>query len=455
MNLIPLSQIITADDRQRKSFPEADSNSLRDSILTFGLLHPPVVRRIGLNQYLLIAGERRFRAISEIAEIETSFQYDGKAVPPGRIPVTLLGDLDELALREAELHENIIRLDLTWQERSRAIADLANLRKAQAEADPENHAPVTLASIASEIAGKPVAGSQTTAVSEALIVAKHLDDPDVAKASSVQEAFKVLRKKQDQLHRAKLSAEFLAAPSTHFLRNGSAFSFLPELGDGKFKVILTDPPYGVGADTFGEQGQGHNYKDDAEYAELCAKLIAKEGFRVAQPDAHCYMFLDIGNFPKFSVLFALAGWEVWPTPLIWSKLGGILPRAEVGPRKTYEAILFAWKGKLPVARVADDVLTHRLIMRNKLHGAQKPVSLYIDLLSRSCRPGDEVLDPFAGSGTIFPAANKLQLRATGCERDTDYYHMGMSRMHDTEAEEEDLTPTEEASLGVIMAKLGG
>ena len=33
-----------------------------------------------------------------------------------------------------------------------------------------------------------------------------------------------------------------------------------------------------------------------------------------------------------------------------------------------------------------------------LHGAQKPVVVYQNLLQRSVRAGDKVLDPFAGTG---------------------------------------------------------
>jgi DNA modification methylase len=42
-----------------------------------------------------------------------------------------------------------------------------------------------------------------------------------------------------------------------------------------------------------------------------------------------------------------------------------------------------------------------------------------------------VLDPFAGSGTIFPAANRAQVTAWGVEREESYYHLALSRMAET------------------------
>jgi site-specific DNA-methyltransferase (adenine-specific) len=64
------------------------------------------------------------------------------------------------------------------------------------------------------------------------------------------------------------------------------------------------------------------------------------------------------------------------------------------------------------------------------HGAQKPVELFRNLLARSCRPGDTVLDPFAGSGTIFPAAHDLKVLATGIEMEPQYYGMCVKRIEE-------------------------
>ncbi len=79
-------------------------------------------------------------------------------------------------------------------------------------------------------------------------------------------------------------------------------------------------------------------------------------------------------------------------------------------------ILYAIKGERYAKRLAPDVITAHSDP-NLNHPAQKPVKLLVDLLSRSCGAGDLVLDPFAGSGSIFPAAHELKVRATGIEVD--------------------------------------
>jgi DNA modification methylase len=41
-----------------------------------------------------------------------------------------------------------------------------------------------------------------------------------------------------------------------------------------------------------------------------------------------------------------------------------------------------------------------------------------------------VLDPFAGSGTIFPAAHELKCIATGIEMEPQYYGMCVKRIEE-------------------------
>ena len=80
-------------------------------------------------------------------------------------------------------------------------------------------------------------------------------------------------------------------------------------------------------------------------------------------------------------------------------------------------------------------------VRKPLHGAQKPVALYQDLLSRSANPGDRVLDPFGGTGPILVAANRLGLVATYIEQNENSFNIAQTRKETKEiddgAEEQD------------------
>jgi len=124
-------------------------------------------------------------------------------------------------------------------------------------------------------------------------------------------------------------------------------------------------------------------------------------------------------------MFISFGWWVFRTPLIWYKKAGMrAPWPQHGPQRKFETILYAVKGKRPVNLVTGDVLDYAPDS-NLGHAAQKPTALFEDLLRRSVKPGDSVLDPFCGSGPVFPAAHALKCRATGIELDTASYGIGV------------------------------
>lgn len=427
MRIISLDELLIPENRQRKHFAEKPLADLRESILSKGLLHPPVVQKTP-EGYVLVAGERRTRAICALADLGLPFACDGRVIQPGYIPVILLSDLSPIEVREAELEENIIREPLTWQEQANAIAELHALRAEQAAARGEVQ---TATATATEIkgTGETAVGSEITRVTESVILARHLDDPDIASAKTAKDALKILRKKMEAEHREKLAKEFSKKSSPHTLHLGDSLQILPTLPSEEFDIILTDPPYGVGADDFGTMSAArHQYEDSLEYATTCYKVLAREGFRITKTQAVLYVFLDIRRFTSIAVEFSLAGWDVWSTPLIWSKRNGMLPKPDFGPRRTYEAILMATKGSPRFFKVgAPDVL--EFPQESSIsHGAQKPVPLLVELLSRSTMPGAKVLDPFAGSGSIFPAATTAKCIATGIEINQEYYNIAISRL---------------------------
>lgn len=55
--------------------------------------------------------------------------------------------------------------------------------------------------------------------------------------------------------------------------------------------------------------------------------------------------------------------------------------------------------------------------KKRLHNCQKPIQMITDMVTTSCRRGDIVLDPFAGSGTTGVGAMRTGRRAVLIERD--------------------------------------
>jgi DNA modification methylase len=421
--IIELCDIIISENRQRKDFPAKELADLKASILSKGLLHAPIVQNDGQT---LVAGERRYRAITELIIDDKRFYHDGIMMPENCLPVTLLGDLDPLDIREAELEENTVRTDLTWQERAKAVAELHALRTDQAAEVAGVH---TTGDTIKEVAGQ-TQGTPAMVVRDSLLLADHLDIPEVAKAKTQKDAIKVLRKIKETEHRADLASKFDMNKTKHTLQQGNMVELMPKLPDGYFDVIVTDPPYGMGADQFGDMAStGHNYEDTWDNAKKLYEVLAVEGFRCTKPQAHLYAFCEFSRFTEVSNILFLAGWAVWTRPIIWSKGNGMLSRPDHGPRYTYECIIFANKGDKRTVKVSSDVIT---ISPDSaiLHGAQKPVALYVDLIERSCLAGDKILDPFGGSGTVLSAASTTRTVATMFELEKQNFDIAVARLDD-------------------------
>lgn len=428
MIFINPQDVIIPETRFRREFSERKLLELRESILRIGLIQLPTVEKQG-DKYTLRSGERRLRVLSGLAREGIEFHACGTPIPRDMVPAAEWNELNDLQRLEIEVEENVVRVDFTWQERDKAIVALHELRKRQ---NPGQ----TVSATASEIVGKPAAGDQISEVSNALIVAKHLENPEVAKAKSQKDALKVIRRIADAKHREKIAANYNVSATPHRLIKGEARDILSSIPDGSFDVIITDPPYGVGADNFGSMAAtGHDYEDSYRYWKELVSWLPDETARVAKERAHAYIFCDPRRFDELCALMVLANWTVFPTPLIWDKGNGMLPFPDHGPRRTYESILYAWRGDRKVLLQGKADVIPVTAVRFLLHGAQKPVALYQDLLSRSARPGDTVLDCFGGTGPVLVAGNRLHLACTYIERDDAAYNIALTRIHTVEIDD--------------------
>ncbi|MGI0134443.1 MAG: DNA methyltransferase, partial [Candidatus Micrarchaeaceae archaeon] len=118
------------------------------------------------------------------------------------------------------------------------------------------------------------------------------------------------------------------------------------------------------------------------------------------------------------------------TPLVWhNPTSNRVPWINSGPQRKYQLILYAVKGGRNVTKIYPDLVTIPSDA-NPGHHAAKPVALYQDLLRRSVAPGDRVLDPFCGSGPIFPAAQEEKVLATGVELMPEAYAIAAKRLEE-------------------------
>ena len=106
---IPVGELDPNPDQPRRTFSAESISQLADSIREQGILQPLLVAPSGGGRYMIIAGERRFRA-GRLAGLET-------------LPC-IVKDIDVIRQREIALIENLQREDLNPIEAARGIKAL-------------------------------------------------------------------------------------------------------------------------------------------------------------------------------------------------------------------------------------------------------------------------------------------------------------------------------------------
>lgn len=437
MRTLPAHSIYIDPDRQRKENKTSkDVADLKKSILTKGLLHPPVItvenneETQGIS-YSLLAGERRLIAIKELHEDGLEFYYDGEKVPHNETPYTRVAELTLEMLEEAELEENVLRAALTWQEEAAAKLRIHELRKLQ---NPSQ----SLLDTAKEIAAVENRDPEQASASDlarSKLVLEHMSIPDVASAKNVTKAYqRVLAHKQASLH-AQL-ARLQPKTNAHKIIHGDCLEIMKTLQVGHFDVILSDPPYGIAADKMKKEVM-HNYDDSKENALSIYQAILRTGFNLLKPQGALFLFCDIDHFISIRTMAEQQAFSTWRTPIIWHKGNeGHAPWGKDGFTRTYEAILYAVKGQrgLAINGGPDVRLIKRATTEVKLHAAEKPPELFRWLLQISTKKGDRVLDPCAGTAPIIPASKDLGLEITAIELNQTYYDQACARLLDTTSE---------------------
>jgi ParB family chromosome partitioning protein len=110
---LPIESLTPSRDQPRKHFDEERLRQLSESLRNQGMIQPIVVTPAGPGRYLIVAGERRWRA-SQMAGIH-------------EVPVIVRNTEDHERL-ELALVENIQRTDLNPLEEARAYQQLMDLR---------------------------------------------------------------------------------------------------------------------------------------------------------------------------------------------------------------------------------------------------------------------------------------------------------------------------------------
>jgi len=193
---------------------------------------------------------------------------------------------------------------------------------------------------------------------------------------------------------------------------------LPEMP--KVDLVLTDPPYGINADSIMCKQAGTQYGK---------ALAAKRYYGSTDWDDEA---IDIDLINKAinqadkSIVFGGNYYEMKPSScwLVWDKENGSNNFADcelawTNLKQAVRIFRYKWNGML-----------QKHMGQNKearFHPTQKPVELMKWCIEQSKTEGT-ILDPFMGSGTTLRAAKDLQRKAIGIEIDERYCEIAANRL---------------------------
>ncbi|KVU29302.1 DNA methyltransferase [Burkholderia ubonensis] len=203
-----------------------------------------------------------------------------------------------------------------------------------------------------------------------------------------------------------------------FLFNGDCLVAMPRLASESVDCIVTDPPYLVNFRDRSGRSIANDVNDD-----WLAPAFA-EMFRVLKRDAVCISFYGWNKVDLFFHAWKAAGFRVGGhfvfTKAYASKAGLV--------KYQHESAYLLAKGRPPApAQPIPDVMPFQY-SGNRHHPTEKPVPCLKTLIASFTKPGDTVLDPFAGSGSTCVAARELGRRYIGIELDATYFAAAKARL---------------------------
>lgn len=200
--------------------------------------------------------------------------------------------------------------------------------------------------------------------------------------------------------------------------HGNCIAELAKLPDRCVDLAVTDPPYITHYKS--RDGRTVINDDNADWLEPAFAQM----YRVLKRDAFCVSFYGWPKADLFLQAWRKAGFRIG---------GHLVFRKRYSSSKTFlayrheQAYLlikgYPAKPATPLPDVLDWTYTG-----NKLHPTQKPTGILKPLIEAFSKPGDIVLDSFAGSGSTLAAAAALGRNYIGIELDATHHQTATNRL---------------------------
>jgi site-specific DNA-methyltransferase (adenine-specific) len=199
---------------------------------------------------------------------------------------------------------------------------------------------------------------------------------------------------------------------------GDCVQVLKSLPSNSVDLVVTDPPYFVNY----RDSQGRTIANDGHETDVLDAFM--DVYRLLKPNTFCVSFYGWTKVDAFFRAWLRAGFH--PVGhMVWHK--GYASSTGFMRARHEQAYLLAKGRPAKPAEPIDDVRPWKYT-GNVRHPTEKDVSILQPLIESFSRPGDVVLDPFAGSGSTLVAAALAGRRYLGIELEAGYCDVACDRL---------------------------
>ncbi len=426
---------IKVGERMRVDLGDESLDGLVDSLREHGQIQPIVIDA-GMN---LIGGGRRYAAATKLGWT--------------RIAAYIREDMPDDIRAELELEENVRRKQFTWQEQCLGIAKTHMLKRIK---DPNtrwgakqtgellgvSHSHVgKLIHIGELLQGGDKELNACSSLSDALalIVSRRATE-----AQQLLAAREAAERKAAAVAKAKETPDFDEVPGeteppatvdlTSYFHNADCIAHMKAMRPKSVDHIITDIPYGIDMEMVQLKNIGLvEAQHDVEANVALFKPFLKASYRVLRPDGYLLFFYDLKHHELLRTLAEEVGFSVCAWPLIWCKQHACKNEAaHVNFTKATEVVMVCRRS--PSAILANHQAVNYIVAsaaedRKRYDNPfAKPASVWSWLINAVARPGQTILDPFAGEMSCPLAVISAGCQPYAIELVENHYQKGIQHV---------------------------
>jgi len=211
---------------------------------------------------------------------------------------------------------------------------------------------------------------------------------------------------------------------------------MKEYPDKSFDLAIVDPPYYSGPERRGYYGRKVSRTGVQRHYNVSVDKWQVPG------DAY---FTELERISKHYIVFGCNyfDWKFAPGRIVWDKCNGTstFSDAEIAATDLFDSVRlfpYMWNGMFQGKSIAEGRIQqgNKRLNEERIHPTQKPIALYIWLLTRFAEPGWKILDTHVGSASSLIACHRTGHDAVGFELDKVYFDLAKKRLDDEVSREQ-------------------